>query len=247
MAETYPSKILSIRNANERSHGNSDQAVADKTQAPSGDPATQIVTLEVTTGYKFSAGQYLTVVHKDDTHIPLSIASAPSQLPILELHYRSTPGLAEARAMDAALTTAQLDITAAAGDVNSGDPDRALVVIAGGSGAAQGFSCLRHRAHIAARGKTTMLWMAAQTNEIYFQDELGALANTQLICKVDDQRTPQNEGLVWLRSNPNVLVNAKIVLAGSPGFVYSATDTLLAMGIAQDEMTADVYAYAPRT
>ena len=65
------------------------------------------------------------------------------------------------------------------------------------------------------------------------------------VC-VDDRRTEENEGLVWLREHAQEYAGYRIILAGSPGFVYAATDVLLAAGITQQAMHADAYAYAPR-
>ena len=111
-----------------------------------GAPVRQI-TLKVPVDYTFEAGQYLLVTGDHDVQIPLSIASAPDALPLLHLHYRSTPGSADAAAMDAALDGAQLRISPAQGDVHSGDPAVEQLMVVGGSGAAQAFSCALHRAH----------------------------------------------------------------------------------------------------
>ena len=119
-------------------------AVAADILHRSGHPVQRIV-VEVPHDYNFEAGQYL-CIEADGIAVPLSIASAPERLPELELHYRSTPGLREAEAVDELLTGSQLPLSPAQGDVRCGAPREPLLIIAGGSGAAQAFACAEHRA-----------------------------------------------------------------------------------------------------
>ena len=225
---------------------------------------TQRILLEIAGGYHFHAGQYLTVLHPDGTAIPLSIASAPDRLPQLVLHYRSTPGVAEAAAMDSLLPTGMLRVSDAAGDVICPDPAVSLLIVAGGSGVAQAFSCVehRHRVHGAPEngkqppggdgadplpqaGPTTLLWCADDPGDIYESDYLMSLG-VEFVPIVDDRRTPENEGLVWLADHAERFADHHIIIAGGPGFVYEVTDLLSSQGIARDQLHADAYAYAPR-
>ena len=196
--------------------------------------------------YTFRAGQYLQVQAPDGTLIPLSIASAPTRLPELELHYRSTPDLPEARVMDVLLTGNTLTITRAAGEVRCGAPNQPLFIAAGGSGAAQAFSCAEYRHATKAAASTTILWCADQPEDIYQTELLRSYARLDLQIVTDDRRTPDNEGMVWLAQHCQNFTNAYVVLAGGPGFVYATTDILLAAGFSPDQLHADAYTYAPR-
>ncbi len=214
---------------------------------------TQIITLAVDTGYRFRAGQYLEVVAPGDVRIPLSIASAPGRLPELELHYRSTPGLPEAEAMDNLLSAETLCITPARGDVRSGAPEQDVLLVAGGTGAAQAFSCAEYRSDKPGSGRTDIVWCADDAGDLYEIERLGGYSNVTLHTIVDDRRTPANEGLVWLRDNASRYAarntpadGAYVLLAGGPAFVYAALDVLLAEGIHQAQCHADVFSYAPR-
>ena len=214
-------------------------------QGVSGQPV-QRITLTVDENYHFLAGQYLIVHGPGGVDIPLSIASAPEQLPQLQLHYRSTPGLAEAQAMDEALTESALQVSEAAGDVICPPQDVPLLLIAGGSGAAQAFSCARQRAGQDAPAETTILWCADDQQDLYDTDALAQLPNTTLHTVIDDRRTEENEGLIWLARNAGSFADAHIILAGGPGFVYAATDILIAQGVDESHLAADAYSYAPR-
>lgn len=211
----------------------------------SGQPVQRIL-LRLQDHYTFRAGQYLQVQAPDGTLIPLSIASAPTRLPELELHYRSSATAPEARIMDDLITGSTLMLTSAGGDVRSGAPNQPLFVVAGGSGAAQAFSCAEYRNHNAGQAPTTILWCADKPEDIYDDELLRGYANVDLHITTDDQRTPDNEGLVWLTRNCKRYLDAYVILAGGPGFVYAATDILLANGFARGQLHADAYSWAPR-
>ena len=206
----------------------------------------QRVELMLRAPYTFEAGQYLQIETASGALIPMSIASPPDALPHLELHYRPIPGHPEAAALDAVFTGAQLKVTAAAGDVRSGSPHEPLLIVAGGSGAALAFSCAAHRAAIGATALTTVLWCADHADEVYATEELSSLPSTSLCVRIDDRRTPANEGLAWLRQHAAEFRDAYVILAGGPGFVYAAGDLLLEQGLQQAQLHSDVYAYAPR-
>jgi CDP-4-dehydro-6-deoxyglucose reductase/3-phenylpropionate/trans-cinnamate dioxygenase ferredoxin reductase subunit len=212
-----------------------------------GTPAgTQRIHLRLTGEYSFQAGQYLTVLHPDGTSIPLSIASAPHRLPDLTLHYRSTPNLAEAVAMDSLLPTGTLTLSAAAGDVICPDPDIALLLVAGGSGVAQAFSCVEQRSAEPHKhpGSTTLVWCADDAEDLYDLDYLTG-SGTEVISIVDARRTPENEGMVWLAEHAEDFSAYEIIIAGSPAFVRAVTEVLTQNGISRDQLRADAYSYAP--
>ena len=214
---------------------------------------TQIITLAVTDGYRFRAGQYLEIIAGDDTRIPLSIASAPGRLPELELHYRSTPGIPAAAAMDVLLEGSHLYLSPAHGDVRAGAPQQDVLIVAGGTGAAQAFSCAEYRAATGATGATTIVWCADAPDDLYETSRLAGYANVRLHEVIDDRRTPANEGLMWLRQHGSRFAahgapddGAYVLLAGAPAFVYATLDVLLEQGVHQAQCHADAFSYAPR-
>jgi CDP-4-dehydro-6-deoxyglucose reductase len=211
----------------------------------SGSPVRRI-RLQVKDAYTFAAGQYLNIVNSDGSLIPMSIASAPERLPELELHYRPITGVPEADILNNLLDGEHLVVTTAEGAVRSGKVDQPLFAIAGGSGAAQAFSCAEHRAAIGANAPTVILWCADEQDDIYEKNTLTELPGTHLHVCIDNQRTPENEGMVWLSKHARQYHDAYVLIAGSPGFVYTVTDLLLAIGFDADQLHADAYAYAPR-
>lgn len=211
----------------------------------SGQPVRRI-RLKLTAPYRFEAGQYLQIETPSGAVIPMSIASAPALLPELELHFRAIEGNPEAQALSEALRGSHLSLSAAMGDVRSGREDETLLIIAGGSGAAQAFSCTAHRSAVRASAPTMVLWCADHADEVYAQRELASRPLTQVQVCIDDRRTAENEGLMWLHDHALEYRDAYVLLAGGPGFVYAATDVLLELGFSTAQLHSDVYAYAPR-
>ena len=97
-----------------------------------------------------------------------------------------------------------------------------------------------------ALAPTTILWCADQPADIYQTELLQSYEPIDLHVITDDRRTADNEGLMWLAQHCPNYSQAYVVLAGGPGFVYTATDILLAAGFRADQLHADVYTYAPR-
>ena len=208
----------------------------------SADPAIWLE-LHVPATYRFEAGQYLTIVSPTGNDIPLSIASPPQQLPNLSVRFQPTPGDPLSDALASLLDQTTLTLSDAQGDVCGFPGDTPLLVIAGGSGIAQAFSLAADRGDGAV---TTVLWCvddAAQASDV---ERFNTLQNTTIILKADPRRDTENAGWQWLTENTRRFAGARVVLAGSPAFVYAMTDLLLALGLDKSRLASDVYAYAPR-
>ena len=206
------------------------------------------ITLQVPPQYSFTAGQYLSVQHANGMEIPLSIASPPHALPFLELQYKPTPGDPLSQAMDECLQHDHLNITAATGNVVCPSTNQDLIVVAGGSGASLAFSCAQFRNSKVA---TEVIWCVDRAEDLYATDELSSFATLHSI--VDSRHGCQNAGLQLLASivkkalaKKDQVKKDQYILSGSPGFVYAATDVLLAEGVSPECLQSDVYDYAPR-
>ena len=212
------------------------------------DPPVQILTLALEDAFTFAAGQYLTVLHPDGTAIPLSIASPPELLPELHLHYRSTKGLPEATRMDELLQGERLVLDGGAGDIAlSINDDRPLLLVAGGTGISQGLCLALAQTSRHAEASVRMLTCADTDADLYFQDLLPTSSGFEVTLIADARRNKNNAGLAWLTDNATeVSADTRVVISGSPAFVYAATDTLTEAGIPNSQLESDVYAWAPR-
>lgn len=216
----------------------------------------QQIVLEMPAAFDFRAGQYLEVIHPDGP-IPLSIASGPLRLPELHLHYRSTPGVAEATWLDELLAAGRpLIVRGPSGDVfMPDDPGIPMLLIAGGTGIAQVCAILDEAGAHESRAPVTVVWCAEADDEFYCRSRLDAIRSPWLHveCIVDARRDAANAGLRRIRelattapARHGAAPAGWILLAGSPGFAYAACDVLAAAGIDESHIHSDVFAYAPR-
>ncbi|MBT7332958.1 MAG: hypothetical protein HN856_01150 [Gammaproteobacteria bacterium] len=200
----------------------------------------------MTDNYNFTAGQYLSIEAPRNMVIPMSIASAPARLPEIELHYRATPGMAESMAMDNLLTQTHLIVSEASGSVVLDTPDRAVLIIIGGSAAAQAFSVCEDRASRNVDQPTQIFWAADTQDDIYGAETLSQYQHVAVELCIDSRRNKDNKALNWLRMNAKNYMHWQVMLAGSPGFVYAASDILIENGLLQANLHSDIFAYAPR-
>ena len=211
------------------------------------------LTLSMPARFTFACGQYLCVYVPDTNRsdnqieIPLSIASAPGALPRLELLYRSTQGDPMAAAMDAYLTSASREwsISEPRGRVRCPPPSTSLLVVAAGSGISLGFSSAQHRAQVGGTSDTRIIWCIGNAREDFGSNTLKAMG-AQVDVFTDPTMDVNNAGLRWLAEFNDIARYQNVILSGSPGFVWNATDVLLTRGLQLDQLQADVYEYAPR-
>lgn len=214
----------------------------------------QKLVLQVSREFNFQAGQYLQIVHPTGELIPLSIATAPHRLPELHLHYQST-STPEAALIDGLLMAfeqgaREIDVRDPSGEVVLDAALRQpLLLIAGGTGAAQAASFIDQLTFTPPPYDVTLLLCADTENDLYLRQWLEALdapwLKTTLIA--DTRRTQENDSLIWLTEHAHSLTTHRIVLSGSPGFVYAATDTLTRSAIPESSLESDVFSYAPRS
>lgn len=220
---------------------------ADLAPGRGSSPPIQQIVLAAPAGFHFAAGQYLEVLHPAGP-IPMSIASSPTRLPELELHYRTTPGIPEAAWMDELLAAgAPLAIRGPGGDVVAPiAAEGSLLLIAGGTGITQALAIIGAVADQARRPRVRLLWCADHAADFYCRARLEALADDWLeidYC-ADARRGPDNAGLAHARTAAQALPDAWIMLGGSPAFVFAMDDALATVTAAP--RYADAFAWAPR-
>ena len=226
-----------------------------------GEKGVREIVLTVPPTFTFHAGQYLEIQLPGANAIALSIASAPHRLPAVHLHYRSTPGLSEARLLDELLAQLapsggssgeehkEVSIRGPFGSVCLNGPlAEPLLIVAGGTGGAQAMGLLDSLLAEPPSQPVSLLWCADDARDLYRRDWLYGLHRTWLTsqCVVDPSRAKENRGLQWLRDRAPGMAEHRVILSGSPGFVYAAVDALQAQGLNPQQMASDVFSYAPR-
>jgi CDP-4-dehydro-6-deoxyglucose reductase len=211
------------------------------------DSGVRLVSLTLPAPFPFHAGQYVNVVHPGGVRIPMSIASAPERIPELELHYRPLPGVAEAALMNELLDAGDaMSIEGPFGDVRVIGPlEEGLLLIAGGSGISQCRAIAEHLRCVEHAHPVCLVWSVTQRDHLYADDELSRFAPWLEYEAVVD--TPQEKSaiLAWLRSR-TLPTSGRVIVSGSPGFVYAVLDTLNELGATHLAIESDVFSYAPR-
>lgn len=178
--------------------------------------------------------------------VPLSIASAPSRLPKLELLYRSDQSSEAALAFDDLLRgSTSLEVDGPHGDVTLEQikPRQNLRIVASGTGVAQALSLVEALGNLSKPWPTEVIWatqIATPSSNALLQAQpwlkinrcSSAALHTQLAGSLQDQEAKS--------------LAVDTVIAGPPDFVYQITDLMLEAGINQDTLAADAFAYAPR-
>jgi CDP-4-dehydro-6-deoxyglucose reductase len=207
----------------------------------------RLISLVLPASFRFHAGQYLNIVHPGGVRIPMSIASAPERLPELELHYRPLPGAPEAALMNELLDADnELSIEGPLGDVHVAGPlDDDLLLIAGGSGISQCRAILEHLRHTEHTRDVTLVWSVTQRDHLYADADLGLFAPWLKYEPVVDSPQAPSAVLRWLRTHP-LPTSGRVIVSGSPGFVYAVADAMNELGASGVTVESDVFSYAPR-
>ncbi len=199
--------------------------------------------------FDFQAGQYLCVVHPKGTQIPLSIASAPWQLPKLELIYRTDGTSDAALAFDELLqanTELQLDGPFGQVTLSQALSGPRLRLIAAGTGIAQVLSVASQLQHLHQQQPARYALLPTQV----FWANRTALAPTaawlQQVPWLQVQHCHSDSLFAHLQTDFVAHPQAFNLIAGTPDFAYAVQDQLLALGCPLAQMAADPFDYAPR-
>jgi CDP-4-dehydro-6-deoxyglucose reductase, E3 len=205
--------------------------------------------------FRFLAGQYLQVIAADGTAIPFSIASSPTRLPTIELHYYPVADSDAAAAMNRLLRDEpQLLLDGPYGDIAFVGPSpKPLVLIVAGTGAAQAHSIVEFFCDEDQCAPVALFWHVAESVSLYCHDDfirfsrkpwftyrpLAGVLSGNTSDANDDVRT-------WLVSERDRLESTDVILCGSPDFVYRLADALSELQFDSARIRSDVFSHAPR-
>jgi len=128
------------------------------------------------------------------------------------------------------------------------DESRPLLLVAGGTGASQALAIIDDLRLGNPGVDVVLLACADDESDFYFRTWLDDDPRSWLdvTCIADARRDGANRGLRWLEARAGEFLYHRVILSGSPGFVYAACDALKRGGIDQARFESDVFAYAPR-
>ncbi len=201
---------------------------------------------------RYQAGQYLLLERADGELSAFSIASAPHEQRVLELHILTRDPSTRAL-VEHIRQQRMVRIKAPLGDCGLPRlPQRPLVLIAAGTGLAQMQSLTQHCLHQGFALPMHLYWGVRQPDDFYraphWQD-WQQQANLYLHQVVSDTpEWPGRQGMLCeaVCEDLTSLADYDIYLCGSPPMVYATLDALVAAGALVEQIHSDVFAYAPR-
>ncbi|UAW98593.1 2Fe-2S iron-sulfur cluster binding domain-containing protein [Halopseudomonas nanhaiensis] len=198
------------------------------------------------------AGQYLLLERDDGESSAFSIASAPNDDRELELQILAREQSAIAL-VEHLRRNRIARVKIPLGDCHVAQlPQRSLILIAAGTGLAQMQSIIEN---CLARGfdrAIHLYWGVREAADFYqapFWESWATRPNLYLHQVVsDDAAWPGRQGLLpqAVSADLSSLGDYEVFVSGSPPMVYATLDSLVAAGMPEQNMHADVFAYAPR-
>lgn len=203
---------------------------------------------------QYLAGQYLDFILEDGRRRAFSMANAPHDDELIELHIRHVPG---GEFTDYVFEEMQVgnrqEISAPMGGFYlREDSERPLVFMAGGTGFAPLKAVIEHAFHIGDRRPIHLYWGVRSKQDLY----LGALAeqwtrnHPQLdftpVLSEPDADWRGERGFVHeavLRDHPD-MSPFDLYMSGPPVMIFAARDAFVEAGLDRDRMYSDVFEWA---
>ncbi|MEH6824202.1 MAG: NAD(P)H-flavin reductase [Motiliproteus sp.] len=205
------------------------------------------------------AGQYLELL-LDEQAIPYTIASAPCQLPVLELQIQDQGEASlSSRVIDVFKTQPQVRVRLPLGDcyLNQApvDAEQALIFIAAGTGFAQMKALIEHALAQNMPNPLHLYWGVREAEHLYGHELIEHWQHChpqfQFHPVVSAPTTGDWSGRIGVVHQSVLedferLDNARVYVCGSPAMVYAVEDDFRLRGMGDGQMHSDVYSYAPR-
>ena len=208
-------------------------------------------------GLNFFAGQYLQIV-TPEKKFPFSIANSPKKKKQIELHIKPTPESEDSKIIESIIDSSKvIEIEAPLGNCYVKKPvTRPLILLAASTGITQMKSIIEFLEPHGFEQATYLYWGVISSNDLYLDD----------LCKTWDEKysnfhyipvvSEPNKSLNWQGRVGLVgeaalldfddLTNMSIYVSGSVGMVYSTLDSFMDRGMPKENMSSDVFSFAPR-
>jgi len=146
----------------------------------------------------------------------------------------------------ASADSAELKLDGPHGNVTvEGPTPEALWLIAGGTGIAQCYCIVDHLNRVAQSEPVHLLWSVTNAAQLYCDSQLRASASWLSYQPLVDVPGSSNAAAAWLRKT-DAAVRGRVILSGSPGFVYAVDDVLRKIAVPGTSVESDVFSYAQR-
>ncbi|MGK0371369.1 MAG: aquacobalamin reductase/NAD(P)H-flavin reductase [Glaciecola sp.] len=200
----------------------------------------------------FKAGQYLQVVMSEKDKRPFSIANAPNNDHLLELHIGATPSNAYAfEVIELAKSAKALTAEVGLGQAFLRDSDMPAIIVAGGTGYSYAKSILFDCLHQQPNRTVYLYWGAKTPDDLYELDSLRQLTSTHKhfnFIPVIESSMPQWTGKTGLvheavMSDFPSLINTQVYVAGRFEMAAVVKTAFLPLGLTADNLFGDAFAF----
>jgi len=190
--------------------------------------------------YQFECGQYLAVIDAFKKHIPLSIASIPTDLPYLRIVFRPERNNPDSMLLDQLVQQKSIEISHPKGRVRYPRNHHQLLLIVKGTGISQALAIIDHSKAIHSTKDIKLLWVNNEGSIISRYQHFDSW-----LSQVDSMIFNDNDLSVWLKQNRSSINNANCILTGDPEFVYLTKKQLANNQIFLNSLQSDVFEYSP--
>lgn len=210
------------------------------------------VILKPEASVSFKAGQYLQVVMGDDDKRPFSIANAPQNADLIELHIGATPENPYAyQVMQRLDKDKTLTLELPHGEAYRQDSRLEAILIAGGTGYSYTKSILFDMLIAEPTRKIRLYWGGKQASDLYEAETLTKLAKKHPqfsfipVVELEDASWHGRTGMVHQAVMEDVhdFSNKQVYVAGRFEMAKVVKDALLPMGLQPDNMIGDAFAF----
>jgi CDP-4-dehydro-6-deoxyglucose reductase, E3 len=208
---------------------------------------------------QFVAGQYIEFILPEDKRRAFSLANAPHQDDLLDLHIRLIAGGSFTERVFASMK--ERDILRIEGPFGSfhlhEDSTKPIIMIAGGTGFAPIKALIEHAIHSRSERPISLYWGAKSRHGLYLPDLpeqwAAAHANIRYVPVLSEPAVndawPGRTGLVHhaVLADFADLAGHQVYICGAPIMIESAQRDFLARGLPADEFFADIFSFAAKS
>jgi aquacobalamin reductase/NAD(P)H-flavin reductase len=210
------------------------------------------VILKPASPIEFKAGQYCQVVMGEKDKRPFSIANAPQDSSIIELHIGAEPSNAYAyEVLEKCRNLGELNVEVAHGDAYLRESTLPAIVVAGGTGYSYAKSIVLNCLATQPDRELVLYWGAKNPDDLYESKELSALAvthqNFSFKPVVENPDESWQEHVGWVHkavlNDVHNFADYQVYTAGR--FEMSATirDEFSAAGLLTNNLFGDAFAF----
>lgn len=203
---------------------------------------------------QFLAGQYIEILQKDDKPRAFSLANAPHDDAVLELHIRNIPGGAFTHHVFN--TMKERDILRIRGPLGSfflrEDSDKPIVFVASGTGFAPVKAIIEHALHIGFKREMHFYWGVRKAADLYRLERVKAweAQGIKFTPVVSDEPWGGRTGFVHqaVLQDFSDLSGYAVYACGAPAMVEAAQhDFTTQRGLPSDAFYSDAFTFVPKT